>query len=164
MQFVLARKRNSVKETPGADLLYQLSALPLTGVAPHSPAAGDGRCFMTGLLTVGDESFKVTFAYSDYNSEPSFDKTGNRYYIDVDDAGDTLHLHCKRIEQALANTTGDLSVLFDDASLSDTKPTFIIYAGDKQVGTRWTMQAPTKEELLYAVQRHFCRNAIKSAA
>lgn len=162
MQFILARKRNSVKETPGSDLLYENNSFALSGVAPHSPAAGDGRCSMTGLLSVGDESFKVSFNYGDYASEPFIDyKTGEKFYIDVQDGDQLLHVQCYRIEHVLANCTAiDLVAEFNVSSMADTKPSFCIIAGGKPLGGRWILNNP-KEDFIYAVQRMVSRKGTK---
>lgn len=160
MQLILKRKRNSVKEVPGADLLYQHTDFTLTGCAPHSPVAGDGRCGISGLMSVGDESFKVSFQYADYSSEPFLDfKTGQPYEVTVQDGDQTLTLRCYRIEHKLMTASGTLTARFDESSFADGKPSFYVFDGDKQLGGRWTLQSPTKEDFIYAVQRHACRTA-----
>lgn len=165
MQFLLKRKRNSVKEVPGADLLYETKQFPLTGCAPHSPAAGDGKCGISALMTVGDESFKVSFQYADYSSEPFLNfKTGEPFYIDVQDGDETLTIQCYRIEHLLMNSTGNLVAEFAESSFADGKPSFYIYEGDKQLGGKWTLLAPSKEDFIYAIQRHVSRMAMAKAS
>lgn len=162
MQFFLKRKTNSVKETPGSDLLYkrEYSQFVLSGCSPHSPIAGDGRCSIGALMTVGNESFKVAFTYADYSSEPFMDfKTGKPYEVAVQDGDQTLILKCYRIEAALMDAPGSLTAHFDEQSFADSKPSFTIWAGDKQLGGRWTLQSPTKEDFIYAVQRAASRLA-----
>lgn len=157
-QLIMQKRRSSVREAPGADLLYDNHTFKLFGVSPVTLPNGGSRCGMSGLLQIGAETLKINFTYSDYSKEPSLDpKSCKPYLVEVVDGEDRLTLACRRIDVVLNDCAGTLSVEFDEQSFADARPSFLIFDGERQIGNRWQMQSPSTDEFLYAVQRHVTR-------